>query len=87
MFNLCVVVVTAGEFGKCAGEIDYSDMCDCDSSESLEKKDAQVLPQPYHFFLYYCIWNKSWTTDKLFDFMIATGRIKDVLLYLPTTEL
>lgn len=34
----CIVVVTAGEFEKCTSETDYSDMCDYDSSGSLEKK-------------------------------------------------
>lgn len=41
----CFVVVTAGEFGKCTREIDYSDVCDYDSSESLEKMH-QFFPNP-----------------------------------------
>ncbi|RMC06383.1 hypothetical protein DUI87_15816 [Hirundo rustica rustica] len=47
--------VRAEEFEKCTSEIDYSDMCDYDSSGILEKKDTQDLPQPHQFFLYYFI--------------------------------
>lgn len=77
----CIVVDTAGEFEKCTSEIDYSDMCDYDSSRSLEKKrcaNSSSAPSVLPLLLYL----KQSLNNTKPNFMIAIGRIN-----LPMAEL